>query len=191
MMELLLVAFALSMDAFAAALSQGTAAGATPIAGRAVRVGLAFGAAQALMPLLGWALGFAFAPVIRDVDHWVAFVLLGFVGGRMMREGLANLDRVQDAAMTTSVLGGRALFLMALATSIDAAAAGVTLPLLDQPIIFSCIVIGAITLAMSVAGVLLGRTVGAVAGRRGEVIGGFLLIAIGTKILIEHLFFGG
>jgi manganese efflux pump family protein len=191
MMELVLVAFALSMDAFAAALSQGAAGGTTPIAGRAIRIGLAFGAAQALMPLLGWALGLAFAPVIRDVDHWVAFVLLGVVGGRMMREGLANLDGAKDASTTASVLDGRALFIVAVATSIDAAAAGVTLPLLDQPIIFSCIVIGAITLAMSVAGVFLGRTVGAIAGRRGEVIGGFLLMAIGTKILVEHLFFGG
>jgi manganese efflux pump family protein len=188
-MELLLIALALSMDAFAAALSQGAAAGA-PIARRAIRVGLAFGAAQTLMPLLGWTLGLAFASVIRDLDHWVAFVLLGIVGGRMVREGLANHDEVQDPGKA-STAGGRALFIMAIATSIDAAAAGVTLPLLDQPVVFSCVVIGATTLAMSVVGVLLGRTVGAVVGRRAEVIGGFLLVAIGTKILIEHLFFGG
>lgn len=187
-MELVLLSIALSMDAFAAALGQGAAAGSTKIAGRAIRVGLAFGGAQALMPLLGWALGLAFAAVIRDVDHWVAFVLLGFVGVRMMREGLA--DRGQDAS-PASPDAGRALFIVAIATSIDAAAAGITLPLLGQPVILSCLVIGATTLALSVAGVLLGRTVGLVAGRRGEVIGGSVLIAIGTKILIEHLYFGG
>ena len=92
MFTLILLALALSMDAFAAALSQGAAARSQATPGGALRIGLAFGAAQGIMPLLGWSIGLAFASVIRDVDHWVAFALLAFIGGRMIREGLVSRD---------------------------------------------------------------------------------------------------
>lgn len=190
-MALVLLAFALSMDAFAAALGLGARARAKSIVGRALRVGLAFGAAQAVMPLLGWILGVAFASVIREVDHWVAFVLLGLIGGRMLWEGLANPDQKHDTDESASSPQAGALFVVAIATSIDAAVAGITLPFLDQPVLLACAVIGAITMVMSTVGVLLGKTVGVWTGRRAEVLGGLLLIAIGAKILIEHLFFGG
>lgn len=188
-MTLLLLALALSMDAFAAALSQGAKAQPAPTVSGALRVGLAFGVAQALMPLSGWALGLAFASVMREVDHWVAFVLLAVIGARMVREGLAAPGGGQDGP--TSVASGAALFVLAMATSIDAAAAGVTLELLDQPVWVACGVIGAVTLAMASAGVMIGKVAGVLAGRRAEVLGGLLLIGIGIKILIEHLFFGG
>jgi manganese efflux pump family protein len=182
---LLLLAVALSMDAFAAALSHGAAARSRPGASEALRVGLAFGSAQALMPLLGWALGIAFISIIRDVDHWVAFVLLGLIGGRMVREGLRA-----DNAASAPRSGKWALLTAAIATSIDAAAAGVTLPVLDQPILLACAVIGAVTLILSTTGVFIGKIAGALIGRRAEVLGGLVLIGIGAKILVEHVYFG-
>jgi putative Mn2+ efflux pump MntP len=188
-MTLFFLALALSMDAFAAALSQGARAQPAPTAGSALRVGLAFGVAQALMPLLGWALGLAFASVMREVDHWVAFILLAIIGARMVREGLAADDGEREGP--ASVASGGALFVLAIATSIDAAAAGVTLELLEQPVLVACGVIGVVTLAMASAGVMIGKVVGMLAGQRAEVLGGVILIGIGTKILIEHLFFGG
>jgi manganese efflux pump family protein len=183
-MTLLLLALALSMDAFAAALSHGASARPAPTATNALRVGLAFGVAQALMPLLGWSLGAAFATVISRVDHWIAFVLLAFIGGRMVREGLR---RERPQSNSSSLASGRGLLLMALATSIDAAAAGVTLVLLDQSVLLACATIGGVTLVMSIAGVLLGKRAGTLLGTRAEVVGGLVLIGIGTKILIEHL----
>lgn len=179
------------MDAFAAALSLGARVHPTSILGRALGVGLAFGVAQGVMPLLGWSLGVAFNPVIREWDHWVAFVLLGFMGARMMREGLTTPSEAQVPDRSVAPVSGGALLVVAVATSIDAAVAGVTLPFLGQPVLLACAVIGGITLAMSIVGVLLGKTVGMLAGRRAEVIGGALLIAIGSKILIEHVFYGG
>jgi len=190
MFTLILLALALSMDAFAAALSQGAAARSQATPGGALRIGLAFGAAQGIMPLLGWSIGLAFASVIRDVDHWVAFALLAFIGGRMIREGLVSRD---DGASPrqSSLVAGWSLFVLAIATSIDAAAAGVTLNMLDQPVLTSCAVIGGVTLAMATAGVRIGRMAGAIVGRRAEVLGGVVLVAIGIKILVGHLYFGG
>ena len=188
-MTLLLIAVALSMDAFAAALSHGASVRPAPTARDALRVGLAFGAAQGFMPLVGWGLGIAFSPVIREVDHWVAFVLLGFIGARMVREGLARSEETVDNS--SSLGSARSLFLVALATSIDAAAAGVTLPFLDQPVPLACAVIGMVTLIASAVGVQIGRAAGMLLGKRAELAGGIVLFGIGTKILIEHLFFGG
>jgi len=185
---LFLLALALSMDAFAAALSQGAAARPHPGAREALRVGVAFGAAQALMPLLGWLLSLAFASVIRSVDHWIAFVLLVIIGGRMVRAGLSADPTVPTKKVSPA--SGWALLTLAIATSIDAAAAGVTLPLLDQPVLFACTIIGMVTLILSTAGVLIGAVAGTRIGHRAELVGGLVLIGIGTKILIEHLFFG-
>ncbi len=192
MIALLLLALALAMDAFAAALSQGAAARPSPTVWAALRVGLAFGVAQAVMPLLGWSLGIAFAATIRTVDHWIAFVLLALIGGRMMHAGIvADEDNTSEATpRSTQVYTGWALMAAAVATSIDAAAAGVTIPLLGQPIAVSCIVIGVVTCVLSVAGVLLGGVCGKLLGRRAEILGGLVLIGLGTKILIEHAFMG-
>lgn len=190
-MTIFLLALALSMDAFAAALSQGAAAHPRPGLAGALRVGLAFGLAQGLMPLLGWSLGLAFAPVIRDVDHWVAFGLLVLIGGHMVQVGLSTRDGSAAERPSLPLARGWPLLAAAVATSVDAAAAGVTLSFLDQPVGQACAVIGLVTLALSTAGVLIGRMAGALAGRRAEIAGGLVLIGIGTKILVEHLFFGG
>lgn len=189
MIALLLLALALAMDAFAAALGQGAAARPKPTFSAALRVGAAFGAAQAAMPLLGWSLGIAFASVIRDVDHWIAFVLLAALGGRMVAAGFAGDDDADCGRV--EVYAGWALASAAIATSVDAAAAGVTIPLLGEPIALACAVIGVVAFALSIAGVLLGRVCGALVGRRAELFGGLALIALGLKILIAHTVFDG
>lgn len=125
---------------------------------------------------------------VRFVDHWIAFVLLVIIGGRMVRAGLSEAPDVP--AEGGSLASGWALLTVAVATSIGAAAAGVTLPLLDQPVLFACAVIGVVTLILSTAGVLFGAVAGTLIGRRAELVGGIVLIGIGTKILIDHLFSG-
>ena len=172
------------MDAFAAAVGYGARLRTRPVTGQAVGVGLAFGCAQGLMPLLGWGLGVAFVSIIRDVDHWIAFALLAAIGGHMIFEGLRR-DEGQPAVRT----GAWAVITAALATSIDAAAAGITLPMLDQPVLLACAVIGTVTLILSTAGVFIGTVAGTLIGRKAEVLGGWVLIGIGAKILIEHLYF--
>ena len=188
MTTLLLLALALATDAFAAAISQGARARHHASASQALRIGLAFGAAQAFMPLLGWALGRAFESAIRDVDHWVAFVLLGGIGARMVHQGWVAAPRRDGAPAPLAT--GWPLAATAIGTSVDAAAAGVTLAVLDQPVLLACAVIGVVTLVLSTGGVLLGRAAGALLGARAEVAGGLVLIALGTKILIEHVFLG-
>lgn len=181
---LLALAVGLAMDAFAVSVAQGACA--RPGMPGALRIGAAFGLAQGLMPLIGWGLGIAFAGLIQSVDHWVAFVLLAVLGGKMLREGLGGED-----ATSAPVLVGWTLAGAAVATSVDAAAAGLTLPMLGAPIWIACLAIGLITGALCVAGVMIGAASGARLGRYAEIAGGLILIAIGTKVLIEHLFFGG
>ena len=187
MTTLVILALALAADAFAAAVSCGAVGRAEPRLGLALRVGLAFGLAHGLMPVAGWALGVAFDRWMRDVDHWVALVLLVAIGVHMLWEsthpeaqaGLAQSDSRWALATT------------AIATSIDAAAAGVTLPLLDLPLLVSCSTIGGVTFVLSVAGVYIGAAAGAMVGRRAGTIGGLVLIALGIKIVIDHVYFGG
>lgn len=182
--SLLALALGLAMDAFAVSVAQG-ASGRPGTAG-ALRIGAAFGVAQGLMPLIGWALGAAFEGAIRNVDHWVAFVLLGLLGTKMLREGLAGADATPAPALI-----GWALLGAAVATSVDAAAAGITLPMIGAPVAIACGVIGLVTAALCVAGVRIGAAYGARLGKLAEITGGTLLILIGAKILIQHLFFGG
>jgi len=184
MFALSILSVGLAMDAFAAALSQG--ASCRPQTRDAVRIASAFGLAQALMPLIGWSLGLLFVAVFRHIDHWIALALLLFIGGAMLREGLARSDEESGAARLT----GMALFGAAIATSIDAAAAGITLPTLGQPLLIACGVIGATTALLSFVGVRLGSLAGSRAGKRAEVFGGVLLIALGIRIFVEHQFFG-
>lgn len=180
MITVLLLANALAMDAFAVALCQGAAA--RPGVLGALRIGTAFGAAQGLMPLGGWALGIAFAGLIEAVDHWIAFGLLGFLGVRMIREGLDPGD-----AAASEALMGRALLIAAIATSIDAAAAGVTLPALGVPVLLASGVIAGVTAALCFAGTLMGAVIGTRLGKWAEIGGGMVLIGLGVKILAEHL----
>ncbi len=184
MLVLSSLAFGVAGDAFAVSVAQG--ASRRPGIGGALAIGAAFGVAQGLMPLIGWGLGVAFADMIREVDHWIAFVLLGLLGIKMLREGLAGGDATPAPALI-----GWALLGAAIATSVDAAAAGITLPMLGSPIATACLVIGAITAALCFAGVLIGAASGARIGRLAELAGGLVLIGIGVRVLIVHLFFGG
>ena len=172
-LELFLIGVGLSMDAFAVAICQGLSM--TRIKwGHALTVGLYFGGFQALMPLLGWVLGSQFSGYIQQYDHWVAFILLLLIGGNMIREALSGEE---DEAEDTAAGGGpdhKKLFLMAIATSIDALAVGVTFAFLETPI-------------LSAVGVAVGCWFGARYRQRAEITGGVILVLLGCKILLEHL----
>lgn len=171
-----LLGLALAMDAFAVALTQG-ARYRPPVRRRLLLAG-AFGAAQGLMPLVGFFAGALVLAYVASVDHWIAFVLLGYLGIRMLRDGGEIGDRPQ--------LAGWALLSAALATSIDALAAGLTLPTLSFPPLASCALIALITFFVSGAGTEIGRSVGERLGRPAEVLGGIILIGLGVRIVLEH-----
>ncbi|WP_114393697.1 manganese efflux pump MntP family protein [Oleisolibacter albus] len=177
------LAFGLAMDSFAAALGKGAGL-ARPCLRKALTVGAVFGLFQAVMPLLGFALGAAFAGLIEAVDHWIAFVLLGVIGGRMVLEAARGpLPEEQEGR---SELALAALFAAGVATSIDAMAAGISLGLFDTPVVCSALVIGLVTFALSVIGVYLGRLVGPLFGRWAVGAGGVGLVLLGIKILVQH-----
>ena len=184
--ELLLIGVGLSMDAFAVSICQGISM--TKIKwGHALTVGLYFGGFQALMPFTGWMLGSQFAGRIQQYDHWVAFVLLVLIGGNMIREALSGEeDEAEDAAIGAG-LDHKKLFLMAIATSIDALAVGVTFAFLDTAILPAIGIIGTTTFFISVAGVAVGCWFGAWYKKRAEITGGVILVLLGVKILLEHL----
>ena len=184
--ELFLIGVGLSMDAFAVSICQGLSM--TKIRwGHALTVGVYFGGFQALMPLIGWMLGSQFAGRIQQYDHWVAFVLLVIIGGNMIREALSDEeDEAEDAAVGAG-LDHKKLFLMAVATSIDALAVGVTFAFLDTAILPAIGIIGTTTFCISVAGVAVGCWFGARYKKRAEITGGAILVLLGIKILLEHL----
>jgi putative Mn2+ efflux pump MntP len=183
-LSILLLGIAMSTDAFAAAVGKG-AAMRTPRLRAALRAGLIFGVIEGLTPLLGWALGTAAAPYVRAWDHWIAFTLLVLLGLRMIRVGLRD-----DADVADMAPGHHhrfwALAATGFATSVDAMAVGVGLAFLDVNILLVATVIGLTTLVMVTLGILLGRVLGALAGKRAEIGGGVLLVLIGCFILYEH-----
>lgn len=181
LVELILLAAGLSMDAFAVAVCKGLAmkkAGA----GACVTVGVWFGGFQALMPIAGYLLGVGFKDYISAFDHWVAFVLLGLIGANMLREAVWGGD--EDAEDSLSV---RSMFPLAVATSIDALAVGVTFAFVGVNIVLAVALIGFITFAISSAGVRIGNIFGAKYKKKAEIAGGVILILLGVKILLEHL----
>lgn len=175
--------FGLAMDAFAVAVAQGAAGHNS--SSNAIRIGAAFGAAQGIMPLVGWALGAAFLPVISAFDHWIALFLLVFLGAKMLWEA-----RSVNADGPAGNLTGSALLTAAVATSIDALAAGITLPTLGLPVLLTSIAIGVVTGILSAIGVVIGGMASKRIGAIAEITGGFILIALGIKIFVEHQFFG-
>ncbi len=180
--ELLLTAAGLSMDAFAVAVCKGLAM-KRPDPRRAVIVGLYFGGFQALMPLAGYLLGVRFQGAITACDHWIAFLLLSIIGGSMIREaGDPEEERCNDS------VAFRDMVPLAVATSIDALAVGVTFAFLRVRILQAAALIGAVALGMSVSGVCAGSAFGTRSKSRAELAGGCILIGIGLKILAEHLF---
>jgi putative Mn2+ efflux pump MntP len=182
--ELPLLALALSMDATAVAMTSGFAAKRVR-ARDALLLAFLFGAFQALMPVIGWAAGVRFAHLIAAWDHWVAFVLLCAIGGKMIYEAFAEPEN--PAAGGRNPFGLKVLLVLAVATSIDALVAGLTLPLLDVRPFVAAAIIGVVTFVLSLAGVVLGRRFGDALGSRLDVIGGVILIGLGVKTLAEHL----
>jgi putative Mn2+ efflux pump MntP len=181
--SLILLSLGLAMDAFAAAVAQGAAS--RPNRSTALKMSIAFGLAQAIMPVLGWALGLAFAPFMATTAHWIALILLSILGLHMIKEGF---DRDADEPMKQLSLWP--LLVVAIATSIDAAVAGITLPSFGVPILLACGVIGLTTAVLTYPGVYLGALVGARIGKWAELLGGMILIGLGIKIFVEHQLFG-
>ena len=184
LLSTVLLALALSTDAFAAAVVKGAALH-RPHWREAVRAGLIFGTIEATTPVVGWALGSLAARHVEAWDHWIAFGLLGVLGAKMIREGL------QAAGAPVEERPNRhpfwTLALTGFATSIDAMAVGVGLAFLDVQILPVAATIGLTTFVLVTAGMLLGRVLGIVVGKRAEILGGIVLIGIGATILVEHL----
>lgn len=181
------IGLAMSTDAFAAAIGKGAAMD-RPRLRDALRVGLIFGVIEAITPLLGWMLGKAAAQYVQAWDHWIAFVLLLGLGLHMIHNGIKpEAAHEDDGAASGRQQSFWLLALTGMATSIDAAAIGVGLAFLDVHIGIVAAVIGLCTFVMVTMGVLLGRLLGDVAGKRAEIIGGIILIVIGASILYEHL----
>ncbi|MBF6617832.1 manganese efflux pump MntP [Pollutimonas thiosulfatoxidans] len=178
-----LLALAMSADAFAAAIGKGAALH-KPRFAEALRTGLIFGVIEGITPVIGWALGLVAAPFVSAWDHWIAFALLGGLGLVMIRNGCKPQAVSQDKRIKHSFW---LLAATGFATSIDAMAVGVGLAFIDVNIVSTSVAIGCTTLLMVVVGVMLGRLLGSLAGRRAEVVGGAILIGIGTMILVDHL----
>ena len=185
-LEIFLVGIGLSMDAFAAAVCKGLA---MPKVNKkqTLLIGLYFGAFQAAMPLAGWLLGSQFAGHVTKMAPWIACILLAWIGGGMIRESLTREE--QEDEPEAAELRHKELFMLAVATSIDALAVGVSFSMveLSVPIGAAAALIGCTTFAISVGGVVVGHLFGARYKRRAEFVGGAILILIGIKILLEHL----
>ena len=182
--ELFLFAVSLSMDAFAVSVCKGLSV-KTLRPRHGVIAGLYFGGFQALMPLIGWLLGRQFEGLIKSVDHWVAFVLLALIGANMVRESFGKDEEVNDSFSFKTMLP------LAVATSIDALAVGVTFAFLEVQILPAIALIGVTTFTFSAAGVKIGNVFGVRFKSKAELTGGVILILLGIKILVEHLFFAG
>ena len=185
LIELFLIAVGLSMDAFAVSVCKGLAMPKCTFKKAAI-VGLWFGGFQALMPAIGYILGAQFQEAIASIDHWIAFVLLALIGGNMIHEALDNDEEEADASLDV-----KPMFLLAVATSIDALAIGITFAFLKVNIIPAVCFIGIVTFISSFAGVKIGNVFGARYKNKAEIVGGVILILLGLKILLEHLGFLG
>lgn len=182
-LELFVIAVGLSMDAFAVSVCKGLSVRRLKPRHNLI-CGLYFGGFQALMPVIGWLLGRQFESLIKSIDHWIAFALLVLIGANMIREAVKNEEEnLNDSFSPKTMLP------LAVATSIDALAVGVTFAFLDVSIVPAVSMIGATTFILSAVGVKIGNVFGAKYKSKAELVGGIVLIAMGVKILIEHLFF--
>lgn len=184
---IIIIAVGLAMDAFAVSIAIGSTH-KKPIMNHAIRTALAFGSFQAIMPLIGFFAGLALKNYIQDYDHWIAFGLLAIIGSKMIYESF-KLKKPQKGFKP---LSNSMLLVLAIATSIDALAVGITFSfLLENSLIIAVIIIGLTTFVLSYAGFYIGKHLGHFFESSIEALGGLVLLAIGTKILIEHLFFPG
>ena len=181
-LEILVIAFALSLDAFAVSLAASTSGYVTDKRA-AFRLSFHFGLFQFLMPVMGWALGAAIAVSLGAIDHWIAFAMLAFVGVRMIRSGVNHHSGRQTDDPSRGVL----LVMLAIATSIDAMAVGLSMAMLGIAVWYPSIVIGIVTSGMCVLAIMGGHRVGGWMGNRAQVVGGVILLLIGVRIVISHL----
>lgn len=184
--ELFLLGIGLAMDAFAVSVCKGL--GMRRLNKKqTLIIGLYFGGFQALMPLIGWLLGSQFQKYITSIDHWIAFILLGFIGGKMMIEAIREWNEEETVDVIDAPLDHKNMLVLAVATSIDALAVGITFAFLDTPIIEAITIIGITTMVISIIGVVVGNFFGSRYKSKAEFIGGLILILLGLKILLEHL----
>lgn len=183
-LELFLIGIGLSMDAFAVSICKGLKMQRVH-KGHCLVIALFFGGFQALMPLAGWLLGRQFEQYITAIDHWIAFGLLAFLGGKMIREALQKKE--EEDSGREEHLDLKELFLLAVATSIDALAVGITFAFLQVSILPAITIIGCTTFVLSIAAVYIGNIFGAKYKNKAELAGGAILVLLGLKILLEHL----
>jgi len=181
-LAIILIAFGLAMDAFAVSITCGISIRA-PKVNNAFKIAVSFGLFQAIMPIIGWLAGLSLYGYIQSIDHWLAFCLLAFIGIRMIYEALRSTtcENITDPSQASTLL------VLSVATSIDALAIGITFAFLNITIIEPVIIIGLITFALSLIGIVIGKKLGCYIGKRAEIVGGIVLVMIGVKILIEHL----
>ena len=182
MLQTMILAFSLSTDAFAASVAKG-ARFPNMALGRTVAIALSFGLLEALAPLIGYLLGLQFAGAIENYDHWLAFAILGILGGRMIWKSFTKDDEAEAGQVPTIA----AVFATALGTSVDATAVGITLALFSNNIPLTLLAIGAVTFVVTLIGLRLGSLIGERTGKWAELIGGVCLLAIGVNILVTHL----
>ena len=182
--ELFLIAIGLSMDAFAVSVCKGLSMPRLNIKQASV-IAIFFGGFQAFMPAVGWLLGKQFEHYITSFDHWIAFILLAFIGGKMVYEAFANKDNENPCELVT--LDMKEMLLLSVATSIDALAVGITFAFLQVSILPSVTLIGCTTFLLAFGGVIIGNKFGDKFQSKAEIAGGSILILIGLKILVEHL----
>jgi manganese efflux pump family protein len=185
---LVAIALGLSLDAFTVSLTQSMVTRDLHLR-HGLRMAIGFGLFQFMMPVIGWAAGSTFSGYIEDFDHWIAFGLLTFVGGRMILDSLAGRGRKKEACdeCRQDCTKFSVLLILAIATSIDALAVGLSFAMLDVGIILPSLVIGGITFLVCLAGFFLGKRLGERIRVNLEIVGGIVLLGIGVKILIEHL----
>lgn len=182
LVTIVLISIGLAMDAFAVSICKGLSMKKLDIK-KALIIGLYFGFFQGMMPVIGYLLGKNFSDIVEVVDHWIAFILLGFIGGKMIKEALSKSDEscTDDVSFKTMVV-------LAIATSIDALAVGITFAFLKNSyLVLSFVLIGVITFVLSVLGVKIGNVFGDKYEKKAEFVGGLILILLGLKILLEHL----
>ena len=179
-LDIILIGISLSMDAFAVSICKGMSIYKNKYT-KALIIGLYFGIFQMLMPIIGYYIGYKFHDLIINIDHWIAFILLLFIGIKMIKNAILNENNIDDNISIKTMLS------LSIATSIDALIMGLTLSLFNINILLSVSIIGIITLILSFVGVIIGNKVGERLGIKSQILGGFILIIIGMKILFEHL----
>ena len=185
-LEIWLLAISLAMDCFTVSITSGIIM--RRICWRTFFImAFFFGLFQAVMPLIGWLLGSQFQQYITSIDHWIAFILLGFIGGKMMVEAVREWNEEEIVEVTDAPIDHKNMLVLAVATSIDALAVGITFAFLNTPIIEAISIIGITTFVLSIIGVIVGNFFGSKYKSKAEFIGGLILVLLGVKILLEHL----